>query len=481
MTEKKRMQTQSLFLLLFLLLCAGCGRQKAEAAAPAYAPQTDESADAALPTAEFRTVGHTEELESLFASLPGGEGKGELVSRGACSGDRIASRGDVLYLLRDYALEICRMDPAGVVKLGAVETGFLWQEDSREGSWSGREKQCVSLLLSGNRLVILSALYAYAIDESDGQWSSVDSSRSIVDIYDVTQPEKPLWMRSFAQSGSESVCLLAKGELFLLTERAIYPDDTLGKGTTPGWWQGEEWTALDASCLYACEGGVSAYVQLGVYPLETASTPDSCALLGCRDALLCERGFYGLIPGNGESAVYYLPIIDGAVGKPICSVFRESYASVSELTGAGDTLCLLQDGSPGDASGQWQRSYDEQRTLCLSLTENAVRLALRRNGSLEELVGVTLGWDFRAAVDADSAIFTDPERGLIGLPCEDGYSLYALEEGEFRHVLDCYSSDLPQNRRIILRDNILFVADRKRLFTIDLDSQEIKGTLTFSP
>ena len=468
------------FVLPMLLLLCACGKNGGESAAETVRAVFSEdeivSDEQTTAFSDFsaESCSTAEELAAAFAQRDGRSREPRFVSRGSCIGEATASVGDVAYILRDYGVEIVRMSATGAEKLATLETGYIWQEADTADSWSGSEKQCAALLVSGKRLVVLSDLYAYSLGKKSEAWSSSDSSRCTVDIYDISEPAAPRWMRGFAQSGSESACLVADGRLYLTTDREIYDDESFSEGTLPGWWQGEVWTALALSEIYLCEGGSASYLQLGVYELESAAEPRLCALVGCgEEGLLCERGLYGLIPTAQGSEVYFLPVKEGAIGEPVCSLFTESYVSVSELTGAGDGLCLLQDGVSGLKGVDWQRRFGEQM-LTLTHRENGVELALADTGTSR-----MLGHDFAVAIDADSAIYTDAERGLIGLPSEDGYTLMAVGKNGFSHVLDCYSSDFPGNRRAWVYENTLFVSDRKRFFTVDLNSRRLVSTLTF--
>ncbi len=484
----KKMRKNLILLVLSTLLLTACGEKQpsetpAESAAPEQTAVSEmkDSASAPAVSVTVSPVSDESRLAALFAALPEREGERSYESRGDCAGDIVAVSGDVVYVLGDYGVEICRLEADGAVLLSALDTGFFWDEADEEDSWSGQEKQCAALMVSENRLVVLSDLFSYAISSADGQWQSVDASRCTVDIYDISDPENPVWMRSFSQTGCESAALITGDKLYLVTDREIYRDDTLGEGTVPGWWQGEAWTALSPTAQYVCDRGISGYAQLGVYDLEKAAEPSCCALIGCGEAgLLCERGFYGLIPAEGGSAVYFLGVRDGSIGEPVCSFLSGSYGSLSELTGAGDTLCLLQDGTLTADGAHWQRRYDENRLLTLTVEESSVRLALTDGSSAHTLLASrTLGWDFHEAVDEDCAIYTDAERGLVGLPVEDGYTLFSCDGSSFDHVLDCYSSDLSSYRRVIARGNRLYVLDRQRLFTLDLENLSIRNTLIF--
>ena len=465
---------------LLLLLCA-CGKSEEVALAePVRAVFAEEenapvgnpaafSGPAAVPCSSV------EALCSAFADREERSREAQFVSRGDSIGEVTATVGDVAYILRDYCVEIVRMNDRGAERLATLETGYLWRETDGEDSWSGSEKQCAALLVSGQRLVVLSDLCAFSIAKESSDWISRDSSRCTVDIYDITEPAAPRWMRGFSQSGSESGCLVTDGRLFLMTDREIYADDTLADGTLPGWWQGEVWTALPASQIYLCRGGSASYLQLGVYALENAAEPALRALVGCgEEGLLCERGLYGLIPTAQGSEVYYLPVMDGTIGEPVASLLTESYPSVSALTGAGDGLCLLQDGTVALEGVDRQCRFGEG-TLTLTHRENSVELAVDGPDAASHI----LGHDFAVAIDADGAIYADAERGLIGLPSEDGYTLMALGKNGFSHLLDCYSSDCAGNRRAWVWRDTLFVSDRKRLFTIDLNSRKLISTLTF--
>lgn len=477
------MKKPLLILLSVLLLTACSGKtEQGQTVTPPPLPQEE---SAPMPTPVFVSLRRADSRDELIRDLSERSERNfeqDFVSRGECRGDLTAYTGDIAYLLTDYSLEICRITPNGAVRLDSLQLGFFWKEEESEGIWQGSEKQCAALLLSGTRLAVLSDLFDYSIREADGAWISEDSSRCTVDIYDISSPAEPRWMRGFSQSGSLSTCLISEGRLLLVTDREIYSDDSFCDGTLPGYWQGEEWTALASEAVYLCDRGSSSYLQLGVYSLESAAEPECAALVGCGEqCLLCDRGLYGIIPEENGSAVYYLPIEGAAPGEPVCSYLEADYQSAAELTGAGSGLCLLQDGRLPLGEYQWERRYDEGRILALRAHESTAELCLLSGDSAHTLLASRpLGFDFLSASEAEEAVFADAELGLIGLPSEDGYSLFAYSEGEgFTHVLDCFSPGYFGNRRVHRSDDLLLITDMTRVFTVDLAARKLVGTLHF--
>lgn len=479
---KKRLWLMLIFSLIFL---TSCGEKHEKIAVSVSEPEIPEQLSAEdesfeIPEVSVSVCTSVEELRSEFEHRTGQHGLVSFENRGSCVSDEIAAVGSIVYIRTDYTVEVCRLDPEGATHLNTLDVGYLWKEETGEGTWTGSEKQCTSVLTKDNRLVVLSDTFAFSITSENGAWESIDASRCTVDIFDISDPENPRWMRSFSQSGCESTCLISEGKLFLVTDRQIYRDDTLSAGTLPGWWQGEAWTSLDCSDIYLCSHGSSCYLQFGVYELERAAAPDSRALVGCgSECLLCERGLYGLVPLDNCRAVYFLPVKNGRITGPVCSVLEGS-AAPSQLTGAGDSLCLLQDGQITADGYRWQRHFGDNRMLALRPEEAGLRLSLLdMNDGNSETAFRILGNDFLAAMDEDRAIFTDTERGLIGLSSEDGYSLFLFDGESFSHVLDCYSYVFSGNRRYILRGNLLYITDDLHVFTINLDSQTLIHTLRF--
>ncbi len=471
-------------MLVFMLLCASCGAK--DSPAPSVSVPDEEAAALIVDAAEscgvsVRLCTSAEELAEDIRSRGEQLSEQRYESRGEYVSDLMAVAGDIAYVLRDHGVEVCRLGETGAERIVTLEVGYGWREKQTEGSWRGYEKQCAALLLAGDRLVVLSDLFSYGIHSGGGEWSSVDTSRCVVDIYDISLPHQPRWMRSFSQSGRECTSLISEGRLLLVTGRELFRDEVLGEGALPGWWQGEEWSALPPSSVYLCDRGGAGYMQLGVYELEDAAEPCSMALLGCgTECLLTENGLYGIIPGQDGSAVYYLDFHEGGLSAPVCSLFSEPYRSLSELTGAGDRLCLLQDGAPVPEEYQWHRRFGLNRTLAMRAADGGVRLSLlRADGGAEELYSWTLGFDFSVAPEEDRAIFTHPERGVIGLPSEDGYTLMGCGEEGFYHILDCYSRDYAGHARTIQQGDMLYITDMTHIFTVDLNSLRLIHTLAF--
>lgn len=479
----KRNVIMILLIVAGLLLSVSCGTK--EEIPPITTPAPVEASPTPEPEKEIAVLAEAcasrEQLVSELQQRGEREGELDFVARGESSSELIATMGDIVYVLRDYSIEVCQLKENKTERIASIPVGFPWEEWNIDNSWHGREKQCASLLCDGERLVVLSDLFAYGISSQGGAWLSLDSSRCVVDIFDVSNPASPRWMRSFSQSGSESTALLSAGNLLLVTDREVFKDESPLDEALPGWWQGEEWNPLPASSVYLCDRGASSYLQLGIYSLADASEPQFCALLGCgTQCLLSEQGLYGLVPTEEGNAVYYLPIKNGTILSPLCSFFAEPYTTVSALTGAGDRLCLLQDGTLLPEGYLWHRRFGANRFLALRNTDYGVRLSLLSGDAQhEEICAWILGWDFRSAAEEDRSIFTDAERGLIGLPSEDGYTLMRLENNAFSHVLDCYSWDFASHRRTVQRDDILYVIDMDHVFTIDLSNYKLSHTLNY--
>ena len=469
------------FLILLLPLLLSCGEKKSEIPPSSVSMRTltEQTQEEAMTEVSVSHCFSQEELKTFFSQRKERGATLYFETRGSDVGSSMAVKGNICYILGEYDVKICSLSPLGAVMLSSLSVGYPWEEQSAEDHWGGREKQCVELLVSDSFLIVLSDQFEYSISAHTSRWNTKDTSRCTVDIFDISDPAVPLWIRSFSQSGRESSCLVSGGKLFLLTDREIFRDDTLGEGTLPGWWEGDQWSPLGLEDVCLCDRGDSSYLLFGVYDPKGEEEPSAKALVGCgKAALLCDGGLYGIIPEQNGGAVYFLSVKEGSVKEPYCTYLAQSVEDASSLTPAGAMLCILQDGSLIKEEVDWHSHFGESGHVALQIQDNAVNLLmLSVDGNRQ--AEWTLGRDFAAAAEEEYAIFLDSRCGLIGLPSEDGYTLMSWDGESFSHVLDCYSSDSSHNRRFFVLEDTLFIGDKRHLFTVDLREQELIGRINF--
>ena len=207
--------------LLFLCACAEPRAAiSAETAEPVF------STDTPVPTERTERISEADgvsgirlsplssrqELTAALAEREERTGESVFEVRGSAVADLTACAGEIAYMVTDYAVEPVRMGEDGTERLPALNTGHIWQETDSGESWSGCEKRCEALLVSGDSLIVLSNLYAYAVGAGD-HWENRDTTRCTVDIYDIREPSSPRWLGCCAQTGTLGGCLLADGKL----------------------------------------------------------------------------------------------------------------------------------------------------------------------------------------------------------------------------------------------------------------------------
>ena len=92
-----------------------------------------------------------------------------------------------------------------------------------------------------------------------------------------------------------------------------------------------------------------------------------------------------------------------------------------------------------------------------------VMYSVSGGGKWEEIQRCLLGYDFHVAAEEEEAVFVSAELGLIGLPSEDGYSLFSYGEEGFRYLRSAYTGDYSGNQRLLCLGEYLYVADTSRV------------------
>ena len=88
---------------------------------------------------------------------------------------------------------------------------------------------------------------------------------------------------------------------------------------------------------------------------------------------------------------------------------------------------------------------------------------------------MTVGYDFQAAPEQGRGIYIDAADGLLILPSEDGWAVWRLEEGEFRHVRSLYSPDQSENRRVFLWGGSIYAVDSRRVYALNAAGPTLLG------
>ena len=151
----------------------------------------------------------------------------------------------------------------------------LTPEFPPEGTWTATE-----LLLSGDRLVIL----------GEGVFASGEPGSAAV-VYDLSQPEMPSCLTSFAQSGGDLRAELANGLLILESTwtPADPSDGSQPERYVPSTWE-DGWTQLFTSAEIPVVESGSGYAVLTCTDLETGVTLSRLAGYGLTPGPLSETG-----------------------------------------------------------------------------------------------------------------------------------------------------------------------------------------------
>ena len=466
-------------LLAWLLLLPGCEGKggKTGDTVPAPAPESAAPASPA-PTEEPERVSAAGSYGDVAAALKRAWSREDSAAAvplalGQEAADTMALEGDILYLIQGGAVLICRGGGGEFSVLGWIRVGEDWQERRQENGWQGREKQPVALCALRGRLAVISLVsdYGYTVEE-EGRWLFRDNSRCVVELFDTEDPENPVPMATYGQSGVPGCALVRDGRLYVATRRQLFAEEFPEWGdmsALPALFTGEEVRTLKWEEMDILRDGSSWYTLLAVYSPYNGTRLESRALLGGGERMIMDREGLALLgEETGEMAAYSF-----AEETLDCAVAPLPGGSAGELCAAALRGEDWRTYGGGAAEDDWHAPWDDTRTLSLHRTESGLYVELHEGK--EALCHMTAGYDFQAAPEQGRGIYIDAADGLLILPSEDGWAVWRLEEGEFRHVRSLYSPDQSENRRVFLWGGSIYAVDSRRVYALNAAGPTLLG------
>lgn len=500
-----RERVGALVLVLVLLLgCCGAGRSVGDA--PQIATAKKQS-----PLEAMELAWRSDELDRENFTAEG-------------SGDIIARQDNMIFLLRKKQLGIYHAENGGLRRLCTLDIGFWWTENREENVWVGCEKTPVELFVSGDRLAVLSEWVEYSEVWTEGERTFSDLSRTVLDIFDISNPANPVTVASYSQDGTSCAGYTDdEGHLWLLSRRSVYEADF----AAPAVHNSEHRIELEKASIDVHMGGRAQMVVLGLYDLTDGIRRDARALYGGGERALIGRSGAYILGGEEAAAIRYAfdsekikkpeavslsgAVIDArltddalylateakehtlftALTADFAPLWeREMLPHVTEFGfGAdcfrltnGETLQVmnLSDRSLREAelvSGRTER-LDKSHWLNLSYNADgtALDLVLLRagaKGTMKESGALLLGYQLRPALEEENGIWLNG--GLLALASETGCSLYHWAQNGFVHRQDVFTADNSAHMRFYVIGDYLYIADTREIHALRLSDLVFVG------
>lgn len=515
-------------LLLAMLLFIGCGSGGGETEATPLPPSTPTAVPVPTPVPE-PTPGPvlapaTEAEAALQSAWRSGETDRESFdARG--SGDIMALHDNTLYVIRKKRLCVYHLENGGFYSLSPIDIGFDWLESRDENGWVGCEKTPLELFVSGERLAVLSAWAEYCETYVEEERSFADHSRTVLDIFDVSDPANPALVASYGQDGGQCAGYADdEGHLWLLSRRSVYEADY----AVPAVHNSEQRIELSTEQTdVQRHGGRAQTIVLGLYDLTDGLRTDARCLIGGGSlALLGAEGAY-ILGGGEETAVIHYPVDSESIAEPVSVTARGTlldaalsdslyfatedsegvcFAALSpsleplwdrELNGEAldwgfgeDCFRLTGDGSlqlmnfsdrslrEGKLSARRAERLDEKHWITLDYQSEgyAIDLVLLRagaKGALKEAEGLLLNYNYRPALEEETGLWLC--EGLLALASEYGCSLYRCSSDGFVHCQDVSTSDNSAHMRFYVLGDYLYIADTREVHALRLSDLVFVG------
>ena len=468
-----RKKRTGIIILLSLLLCGCAGEEQTVSPAPSEtvqpAPTGTESSDSPL-----SRVRASEDVMAVLENAwdRGGEHTSAPVTMGQNAADVMAVEGDILYILQNKSVLVCRGGGGTLEVLTSLEVGEDWTEENTEKQWGGHEKQPVALCALRGRLAVISEYSEYYNAETeDGGWLFRDYSYCTVDLFDTEDAENIVPMAMYGQSGSFGCALVLDGRLYVATRRQLFEEDFAkgSKSPLPFLRSGQEEKPLSWDSMECWENGSGWYTLLCAYSPYNGVRLDSRALIGGGERMIMDNTGLTLLRGDPAETVRY-SFFGEKLNAGENEMMEQSADKLMESAFRGE--CWQED-TASEGEAEWSCPWGEAGRLELRRTKTGLLAVLCEDGN--EVCRLPLGYDFQAAPEEALGIYTDSETGLLGLPAEDGWAFWRLENGEWNYLHSLFSPDHSENRRCFLWGGSLYAADTRRVFAIDGETLDILG------
>lgn len=521
-----REKVPALLLAILLLIGCGSGERNAEPTPLPLSTPTAEPAPTPMPepSAEPVLVSAAEAEAALQSAWRSGETDRESFdARG--SGDTMTLHNNTLYVIRKKRVCVYHLENGGFYSLSPIAIGFDWLESRDENGWVGCEKTPLELFVSGERLAVLSAWAEYSETNTETGLSFADHSRTVLDIFDVSDPADPVLVASYGQDGGQCAGYADdEGHLWLLSRRSVYEADH----AVPAVHNSEHRIELSAEQTdVQRHGGRAQTIVLGLYDLTDGLRTDArCLIGGGAVALLGAEGAY-ILGGGEKTAVIHYPVDSESIAEPVAVLMqgtlldallsdtlylategtaRVCFSALSpsleplwdrELGGSAQSwsfgkdcfrlmseeslqLINLSDRSlrEGKLSARRAERLDEKHWIALDYQSegHAIDLVLLRagaKGALKEAGGLLLSYNYRPALEEETGVWL--HEGLLALGSEYGCSLYRYSSDGFVHCQDVSTSDNSAHMRFYILGDYLYIADTREVHALRISDLVFVG------
>ena len=232
------------------------------------APQSAESAPTAAPAVDSDSGGDYSQTNAQVAGID--------------EGDIVKTDGRYIYILRGYELIVLEAAGASTRELSRTVVGMSVQEKG-EDDYRGTDKYPQEMYVLGDRLAVLSGYSSYhdrATPPSD--WLYDYETYLCVDIYDITNPNRPTLKESLGQDGSLLSSRLKDGRVYVVSNHYIYDAVENDPGSfVPSLYRGGVATPIAAAdiCIMPIVQRAS-YTVVTVYDMADAAITASESMLG---------------------------------------------------------------------------------------------------------------------------------------------------------------------------------------------------------
>ena len=201
---------------------------------------------------------------------------------GVDEGDIVKTDGSYIYVLHNLEVIIYRADGADTREISRVLVGREWQQ-SEDGSRSSAQYP-FELYVSGDRMAVLSSCSESSQYEGpDEIWRYEGKDYVNLDIYDISNIDKPIRLASLGQDGYNLSSRMKDGRVYVVSNYYVYNEtDESDPGTfVPRLYSDGKSVAVPAGSICIMPRVEStSYTVISVYDLDSASMTANQSMLG---------------------------------------------------------------------------------------------------------------------------------------------------------------------------------------------------------
>ncbi len=198
---------------------------------PVFVPVDEEIIEEA--PVEEAVVEEAPAMEAAAVQPGGGSddySKTNVQVEGIDEGDIVKTDGEYIYVLKRKTDELLILEADGkntsLLSAKELNSGYTIQSDKYNKNWyDGNDvrhetlsEEPSELYISGDRAAVVLTCYHSTETRENGVWKSDYEEYTLLKIYDISDPEKPLHTASLGQSGNYETSRMIGDTVYLLTE-----------------------------------------------------------------------------------------------------------------------------------------------------------------------------------------------------------------------------------------------------------------------